>query len=298
MSVIYQYKKSKKQRKNYKKFNNILLRIIGILVGILVCILLVNQKTFIYPEQHESQPSPLKIVQQKAKVLPTEFPKPEVIEHGSRQKHEIALTFDADMTQIMYLMLQQGFVKSWYNRPIKETLDKEQVKATIFFSGLWVKSYVKETKELAQDPLIEIGNHSFDHPAFTQNCYKLPGIKNISKEDEVMDAQKIISDTTGITPKYFRFPGGCYDKIDLATISKLGLKIVHWDVAANDGFNKNTASIVKNVMSKVQNGSIIVFHIHDGPYAPKTNDALLEIIPKLKQQRYTFVTISELLENN
>ena len=76
---------------------------------------------------------------------------------------------------------------------------------------------------------------------------------------------------------------------------KLGLKVVHWDVAAEDGFNYNTQSIVNNVLSQTQNGSIIVFHIHGNIFAPKTNDALKEIIPALKKRGYQFVTVSELL---
>ncbi len=278
-----------------KKPSDILLLIVFVLPPILIFEIVSNQQNFIYPEQQEIQTSPRKIVEQKSKVLPTIVPKPEVIEHGLRTKHQIALTFDADMTQVMYVMLQKRFVKSWYNKPIKETLDKEKVKATIFLSGLWVKAYPQETKELAQDPLIEVGNHSFDHPAFTANCYKLPRIQNSSKLNEVQDAQKAIEETTGITPKYFRFPGGCYEKVDIETIARLGLKIIHWDVAANDGFNTKTELIVRQVLSHVQNGSIVVFHIHDGPYAPKTNEALLKIIPALKKQGYQFVTISELL---
>ncbi len=255
-------------------------------------IIALNYKDFIYPELHRKQSSPESYIEQAAKNLPV---KPEVIEHGPRDKKKVALTFDADMTPAMEILLKKGIVKSWYNKPIKETLDRENVKATIFLGGLWTKNYPREARDLAADPLLEIGNHSYNHNAFKKGCFELGVVDDSADKNEVETAQAEIFATTGVLPKYFRFPGGCFEKIDVETISKLGLKIVHWDVAAGDGFNKDASSIVKKVLNNVQNGSIVVFHIHDGSYAPKTNDALVKIIPELKKRGYEFVTISEML---
>lgn len=263
---------------------------------ILSLIIFINYRVFIYAHEEFNQKQLKELVKKQKQTLPkTEF-KPELIKHGSREKQKIALTFDADMTYEMLTLLKKGFVKSWYNREIKKTLESKKVKATIFFTGLWVQTYPWETKELAKNPLIEVGNHSYSHPAFTNNCYKLPFIKDDQVEDEVLKAQRIIKETAGISAKYFRFPGGCYKDIDLEIISKLNLKIIQWDVVSGDAFNKNEQQIIQNVESKVQNGSIIVFHINNGPYSPKTNDALLKIIPDLKKRGFEFVTISELLE--
>lgn len=288
----------KQQEKNiYRKHLSILLLFLIFVTAVLLIFLIKNRQDFIYPSLHRDQPSPKKFVEIVVQQLPPVLVKPEVIEHGSRNKHQVALTFDADMTVGMLGLLQKHFVKSWYNYSVKQTLDREGVKATVFLGGLWAKTYPNETKDLSLDPLIEIGNHSYSHPAFAKNCFKLPVIDDNQTSNEVLSAQLEIEKITGSAPKYFRFPGGCYEKIDVETIAKLGLKIIHWDVVANDGFNQNTGSIVRKVESGVQNGSIVVFHIHDGPYAPKTNDALVKIIPDLKKQGYQFVTISELLAN-
>lgn len=288
---------SKEPKSRLRKHLELLGLLFILSVSILLLVAVLNYKDFIFPELHRYQVSPKAYVDKKLPFLPSNLPKPEVIEHGSRDKHQVALTFDADMTPAMALLLQKKIVKSWYNKPIKEILDRENVKATVFLGGLWSKIYPKEAFDLAHDPLIEIGNHSYNHHAFTNGCYELGVIDNEADKDEVGAAQTAILAATGITPKYFRFPGGCFDRIDLETVAKLGLKIVHWDVVAGDGFNNNADSIVTKVLNGVQNGTIVVFHIHDGPYAPKTDEALAKVIPVLKKRGFAFVTISEMLGN-
>lgn len=288
-------KLSKESKLRFTKHVTYLLLILLLVSLILLLVAAINYKQLVYPSLHRNQISPRQFVEQSSKKLPVSLIKPEVIEHGPRDKKIVALTFDADMTPAMYLLLKKGIVKSWYNKAIKDTLDKEQIKATVFLGGLWTEAYPKDSYELAHDPLIEIGNHSYNHHAFTVGCYNLGVINNAADKDEVGTAEKAIFDATGMTPKYFRFPGGCFDRVDIETVAKMGLKIVHWDTVAGDGFNKNSDSIVRKVEGSVQNGSIVVFHIHDGPYAPKTNDALMKIIPDLKKRGFEFVTISEMI---
>ena len=100
---------------------------------------------------------------------------------------------------------------------------------------------------------------------------------------------------TGHTNRLFRFPGGCYNNTVLKTAWNLDLQVIQWDVVGGDGNNKNPKIIDQNVLRRVQNGSIIVFHLHGGPYAPKTADALPNIIHQLKAQGYQFVKVSDLL---
>lgn len=280
-------KLSKESNERFTKHITRLLIILFLSASVLFLLVALNYKHLLYPPLHRNQVSPKQYVGGKV----------EVIEHGSRDKKWVALTFDADMTPPMYLLLKQGIVKSWYNKPIKDTLDREHVKATIFLGGLWTKAYPKEAYNLAHDPLIEIGNHSYNHHAFTLNCFGLGAISHAADKDEVETAQTEIFAVTGSIPKYFRFPGGCYDNIAVDAVVRLGLKVVHWDVVAEDGFNNNVQSIINNVESRVQNGSIVVFHIHDGSYAPKTNDALVKIIPDLRKRGFDFVTVSEMISD-
>ncbi len=221
----------------------------------------------------------------------------DVLFHGPTDQTDhpkIALTFDADMTSSMKKALQSGRVHSWYNKAIIDELRATRTPATLFLTGMWAELYPRTTKELAKDPLFEIGNHSYSHPSFAGHCYGLTQIPQDQKEDQITRPQKIIADLTGVTPKYFRFPGGCYRSNDALLAQQLGLHVVQWDVVSGDAFSTNTAKITKNVLGKVRNGSIIVFHMHGGSNAPKTADALKIIIPELKKRGFEFVKVSEL----
>lgn len=224
----------------------------------------------------------------------TSKPRPTPIPTPSLPQKTVALTFDACMTLGMEKKLNDGRSKSYFNKPVIDELIKENVPATLFLTGLWAKNYPGVTKSLAQNPLFEIGNHSYSHPAFTANCFGLPYINSSDKEKEIQMSQEILTKLTGKHPTLFRFPGGCYGKSDLEQIKKYGLRNVGWDLASGDAFNNNPGSIVKRVESRVAPGSIIVMHMNGNIDAPVTAEALPEIIAYLKSNGYTFVKVSQL----
>lgn len=221
---------------------------------------------------------------------------PVIVEHGPRDKKIIALTFDADMTTSMLKKLQNKEVKSLYDERIIEILNSTSTPATIFITGLWAKTYPEETKSISENALFEIANHSLTHGSFTKNCYTLEEVKN--KNNELIETQKILQEITNITPKYFRFPGGCYEKEDLQIIANAQLIPIQWDVISGDAFQKDHNKIANTVINKTTNGSIIVMHLNGAPNAPGTAEALPSIITELKKKGYSFVKLSELLNNS
>jgi peptidoglycan/xylan/chitin deacetylase (PgdA/CDA1 family) len=86
-----------------------------------------------------------------------------------------------------------------------------------------------------------------------------------------------------------------YSPDDVKLVNQIGDTVVHWDVVGEDGFTENTERIIRNVVDKTQNGSIIVLHMNGAPTAPKTADALPQIIAQLQQKGFEFVKVSELL---
>lgn len=210
-------------------------------------------------------------------------------------RKRIALTFDADMTSDMQRQLTDGHVNSWYNHELIDYLDREQVKATLFLTGMWTETYPGEAKTLAQDPLFEIANHSYSHPAFAQPCFGLHGANDADKKYELYHSQHVIQEITGAEPKFFRFPGGCHNQTDLDLVRGMGLEPIQWDVVSGDSFSTNTAGIVHNIVTRAFDGAVVVAHMNNGPNAPKTADAMKEAVPMLRDMGYQFVTLSELI---
>jgi peptidoglycan/xylan/chitin deacetylase (PgdA/CDA1 family) len=207
----------------------------------------------------------------------------------------VALTFDADMTPRMSSELKTGKIASWYNQRVTATLREEHVPATLFLAGLWIERYPAVTQDLSADPLFEIGNHSYSHPGFRSPCYGLGSVRKSNQAAEVQRTDALLKKYTTSYQKYFRFPGLCFGAGDIETIEAQGYTVIGGDVYAGDGFEKSATKIVSNVLAHVRSGSIVILHMHGGPNAPRTADALPDIIKKLRLRGYTFVKVSDLL---
>lgn len=215
--------------------------------------------------------------------------------HGPRNKKKIALTFDAEMTDAMKADLVSGTTKSSYDKRITDTLTQTNTKATLFLTGLWIETYPEVTKSLSQNPLFELGSHSYTDSSYYGFCYGLKQLPNTVKIEDIGATEKLLREHAGIDNRLFRFPGGCYTPKDVELVNQANDTVVHWDVSSNDGFNKNTNQVIHNVTDNVQNGSIIIMHLNGPPNSPKTAEALPAIISILKQKGFEFVKISELL---
>lgn len=218
-----------------------------------------------------------------------------VIFHGPRDKKEVALTFDAEMTDGMKANILSGAVKTSYNKKIIDILNVTHTKATLFLTGLWIELYPDVTKQLSENPLFELGSHSYTDSSYYGFCYGLSQIDSTIKIEDIGATEKLLREHAGIDNQLFRFPGGCYTPSDVKLVNSAGDTVVHWDVVGADGFNENTNQIVHNVVDNVQNGSIVVLHMNGAPTAPNTAEALPGIISGLKAKGFQFVKVNELL---
>lgn len=218
-----------------------------------------------------------------------------VIFHGPRDKKQIAITFDAEMTDRMRAAYLSGKVKSSYDKRIIDTLNATNTKATLFLTGMWIELYPDVTKQLSQNPLFELGSHSYTDSSYHGFCYGLKQLPETLRIEDIGATEKLLREHAGIDNGLFRFPGGCYTPNDVKLVNSANDTVVHWDVVGADGFNTNTNQIVHNVVDNAQNGSIIVLHMNGAPTAPNTADALPEIIRQLKAKGLEFVKVNELL---
>lgn len=185
-----------------------------------------------------------------------------------------------------YKVLSISFDAAWGNEDTQQLIDilgKYQVKATFFVVGEWVDKYPESVKALS-DAGHEVMSHSDTHAHF-----------NTLSADEIMADLNASCDkieaVTGVRPTLFRPPYGEYDDHVITTVRSMGIEPIQWDVDSLDWKDLSASEITQRVTSKVQPGSIVLFH----NAALHTPEALPDIIETLLQDGYEFVPISQLI---
>lgn len=219
---------------------------------------------------------------------------PVVVFHGPRNRKQIALTFDSNMTDAMLGRLADGKVKSYANTAVVDELQKSHTPATFFLAGKWVQAYPELTRRIAADPGFEVASHSWAHEGFRGKCY---GLGTVGRADMAADVERsfqVLGHYTDHATRYFRFPGGCYDAAALDAIAPVGCTVVEYDDVSGDAFGNNPARITADTVKNAKPGSIVVLHITEAN-APETAIALPAIIKRLRGEGYRLVTLGDLL---
>ena len=166
------------------------------------------------------------------------------------------------------------------NKCVSLTYD---VKATFFVVGEWVDKYPESVKALS-DAGHYVMNHSNDHAHFsTLSTEEI--VANINECNDKIEA------ITGVRPTLFRAPYGEYDDHVISAVNSMGMTTIQWDVDSLDWKEISAEEITQRIESKVQPGSIILFH----NAALNTPEALPTIIEYLLSEGYSIVPVTELL---
>jgi peptidoglycan-N-acetylglucosamine deacetylase len=197
---------------------------------------------------------------------------------GTPNERAVALTFDDGPS-------------STYTPQITALLKLYQAHGTFFVLG----ERVEQTPWLVQALIKaghEVGNHSFSHPRMTNET-------QISRERE-LERTAIDLDLLGCpqSERLFRPPYSAYDDRLKNYLAHTRRCLVLWSLDSGDWQGLAAPSIIKNVLSRVRNGSIIIFHDSDEHAQADrhpTVEALRIILPALRAAGYRMVTVSELL---
>ena len=209
-------------------------------------------------------------------------------------KKLVALTFD--------LCEQPGEVAG-YDGAIFDYLRANQVKATLFAGGKWMRSHGGRIRQLMADPLFEMANHSEAH----RNLRLLsgPGLEaEIAGPQRTYEAirrdiaaNQCLAPIAGNLPPrlgLFRFPYGACNEAAMAAVNDAGMLAIQWDVATGDPSPGVSATEIANAIVRgVKPGSIVISHANGRGW--HTAAGLPLAIPRLKAAGYEFVTVGELL---
>ena len=174
---------------------------------------------------------------------------------------------------------------AWGNEYIPEilkVLNEHQIKATFFFDGSWVKKN-PDLAKMIKEAGHEIGNHAYSHPDLKQRSVA-------QTKEELQKTNDVIKATLGITPIWFAPPSGSFNEATIQVADQLDMKTILWTVDTVDWRKPATSEMVRRVVSKVENGSMVLMH----PTKP-TAEGMERMITDIKAKGLQLGTVSDLL---
>ena len=209
-------------------------------------------------------------------------------EEGFRQLGELEQKIKAgESTQkIAYLTFDDGPYDNT-TEAILDVLKEKGVHATFFLRHrpdhvAQIRREIREGHTLA--------NHSYSH--------KIKAVYQSADSciREIRDQQEWLTETVGVTPQIYRFPGGSptagsKKQAIAAALAADGLGYVDWNCATGDGLPGalTTEKAYQNAIGSVGEQKIVVMLMHD--YSTATLEALPEIIDTLKAEGYLLMPL-------
>lgn len=194
--------------------------------------------------------------------------------------HQVYLTFDSGPDE--------------NTNAILDVLEEYQVKATFFVAGNESEEASTIYKRIVNDGHT-IGMHSFS------NQYSTIYASKESFSNDLEQIRNCITNATGVTSLYYRFPGGSSNQISNVDMSEFvrvlnqdKITYFDWNVSAGDAASDYSAEdVVNNVISGVQKYKTSVVLLHDGTDKTTTVEALKPLIEALQNMQAEILPIDE-----
>ena len=209
----------------------------------------------------------------------------------------IALTFD---------LCETNADVAGYDGRIVDLLRAQGVKATFFAGGKWMETHPERAQQLIGDPLFEVGSHGLTHLDLAHASDETLTREITLTEAAFARARDALAakqcavgaaDAPAALPArmaVMRFPYGRCDAKSLAAVADAGLLAIQWDLVTGDPDpHEGAKAIASRILTRAHPGAIVVAHANGRGW--HTAEALALAIPKLKEQGYRFVTVSELI---
>ncbi|MER2030618.1 MAG: polysaccharide deacetylase family protein [Solibacillus sp.] len=219
--------------------------------------------------QDPEQPVDLRILQQR-------YPEIFFLQGPTDQKR-IALTFDDGPDPR-------------FSNDVLDVLKQYNVPATFFVLGSKAVANPEIVKRMQNEGHV-IGNHTYAHP----NLVEEADLGTL--ESEVTRTEDALNEITGYRTKLFRPPYGFLYNELVEKLWKMNYNVIAWDIDTLDWQEDPPEVIASRVVDNIHPGAIILMHDGAESSGDRTNTilSLQQIIPKLQEQGYEFVTVPDLL---
>lgn len=157
-------------------------------------------------------------------------------------------------------------------------------KGTFFVIGNILDSRPEVLQRMANEGH-EIGGHSWDHRQLTK-------LSSSDLRNQLISTNDKILEITGKETNLLRPPYGSFNKDVKNACVELDIVMANWSLDTLDWKHKDADKVYETIMQEVKDGDIILCHDLHGT----TVDAMERVIPRLLQEGYQLVTVSELLD--
>lgn len=169
-----------------------------------------------------------------------------------------------------------------FTRRLLEGLEEREANVTFFVCGYRLQEYPALAAQLLEDGH-ELGIHGYSHA----------DMRPMSRREiarEIMDTEALLPE--GCEVNFMRPPGGFVTDGVRQVAEARTYAIAQWSVDPRDWATQNTAAIESAVLDRIQDGDIVLLH----DMSDSSVDAAFAIIDRLREEGFTFVTLSELAD--
>ncbi|SER02912.1 polysaccharide deacetylase family protein [Piscibacillus halophilus] len=176
-----------------------------------------------------------------------------------------------------------------YTDQILDILRDHDVKGTFYLIGEEMENHFEDTKLIVEEGH-EIGNHSYTHSRMIFKSYSFIQ-DEIEKTDELIREAGYEGDIT------FRPPYGRKLVMLPLYLSNQDREAIMWNIEPDTDpeMAKSPQMMAEHVAENIEPGSIILLHVMN-EWRKDSLEAVEPIITSLKEEGYSFVTVSELLD--
>ncbi|MBQ6993981.1 MAG: polysaccharide deacetylase family protein [Lachnospiraceae bacterium] len=167
-----------------------------------------------------------------------------------------------------------------FTEQLLDGLKERGVQATFFVTGEHAELHPDIIERMNEEGHI-IGNHTYSHMQLTKG-------NRDSFKDELIKTNQILNEITGEEVVYVRPPYGTWDK---SFETELNMIPVLWNIDPLDWCSQDVTGVVNKVMKEADENAIILMH----DYYETSVTAALQIVDRLQEKGYTFVTIEEIM---
>jgi peptidoglycan/xylan/chitin deacetylase (PgdA/CDA1 family) len=157
---------------------------------------------------------------------------------------------------------------------VLDMLDKAGAKATFFGIGTRVLEHAALAREIVERGHA-LENHSYRHV----HTFSVSGPRAMRRE--IVGGQQIISDVTGVAPRYFRAPAGLRNPFLDPLLQQLDLQLVSWTRRGFDTRQRDPEKVSARLLDGLAARDILLLHDGHAARTASGRPVVLDVLPGL-----------------